>query len=55
MTKTEFLSHLQEASLQALKLIECSVKTELKTNFRYNIIYVDDSADPKMKLKLSDK
>ena len=55
MTKIEFLFHLQGASYQALKFAECYVKTELKTNFKYNVIFADDNADPKIKLNLIDK
>ena len=39
MTKIEFLFHLQGASFQALKFAENYVKTELKTNFKYNVIF----------------
>ena len=67
MTKIEFLFHLQGASFQALKFAENYVKTELKTNFRYNVIYAESTNDTnhsefdiyekdcgKMKLDLND-
>src|SRR5690554_1342635 len=41
MTKIEFLFYLQEASFQALKFVENNMKTELKTNFRYNVIFAE--------------
>ena len=55
MTKIEFLFHLQGASFQALKFAEKHVKTELKTNFKYNVIFADENANPKMKLDLTDQ
>lgn len=41
MTKEEFFFHLQGASFQALKFAENYVKTELKTNFTYNVIFTE--------------
>jgi len=54
VTKVEFLTNLQNASFQALKFAENYVKTELKTNYNYNVIFTKEDANPKMKLQLAD-
>jgi len=54
VTKVEFLTNLKNASFQALKFAENYVKTELKTNYNYNVIFTKEDANPKMKLELTD-